>query len=276
MSDFKVSVVIPAYNRKLVLARALRSVYAQNLLPYEVIVVDDGSDDGTASWLENDWPQVKLIRQSQRGVSAARNAGIEVAQGDWIALLDSDDEWLPDKLHMQYLALIDHPDARVCHAEEIWMRNGVRVNQMAKHQKFGGWIFQHCLSHCAMSPSSVLLHKSLFDSIGMFNEDLPACEDYDLWLRICSRYPVVFVDEPQVIKYGGHDDQLSMQFWGMDRFRIRALSDLLDAWVLTEEQRDSTVEMLNRKIDMYVKGAMKRGKHDEVDYYLGLKEKHPR
>ena len=112
---------------------------------------------------------------------------------------------------------------------------------MHKHAKAGGWIYTHCLPLCAISPSAVLIHRSIFDCVGLFNEQLPACEDYDLWLRICARFPVHFIPEPLIIKYGGHDDQLSRRYWGMDRFRIQALEDILASGVLTEEHRQATL-----------------------------------
>ncbi len=101
---------------------------------------------------------------------------------------------------------------RVCHTDEIWIRNGRRVNARKKHGKKGGWIFQHCLPLCAMSPSSIMIHRDVFTALGGFDERLPACEDYDLWLRITARYPVLFTRQPLIEKYGGHDDQLSRKY----------------------------------------------------------------
>ncbi|MGB7490221.1 MAG: glycosyltransferase family A protein, partial [Thermoanaerobaculia bacterium] len=193
-----VSVVIPTFDRASVLARAVDSVVAQTHSPAEVIVVDDGSTDDTAELVERRFPSVRLLRQENRGVSAARNRGIEASGGEWIALLDSDDEWRPSKLERQMSGLEERPELRVCHTDEIWIRQGRRVNPRQIHAKHGGWIFEHCLPLCAMSPSSILIHRSIFEVVGMFDEELPACEDYDLWLRICSRYPVLYVDEPLV------------------------------------------------------------------------------
>jgi glycosyltransferase involved in cell wall biosynthesis len=289
-----VSVVIPAFDRVAVLPRALDSVLAQSRPAAEVIVVDDGSTDGTAALLDRDYPGVTVIRQPNRGVSAARNAGLAAATGEWLAFLDSDDEWRPRKLEHQLEAL--HVDATgpgpagashappkrrphtdggpplVCHTDEIWIRNGRRVNQMKKHAKTGGWIFEHNLPMCRMSPSAALIHRSVLESVGNFDENLPACEDYDLWLRITSRFPVCFVEEPLVVKYGGHEDQLSRRFWGMDRFRIHALEKILLGGTLDEAQRLAATEALVEKIDVYVAGARKRGKKDEVEMYERKRE----
>ena len=263
----EVSVVVPTFDRASVLPRALDSVIEQTRLPAEVIVVDDGSTDATAELVESRFPGVRLLRQENRGVSAARNRGIEASRGEWIALLDSDDEWRPRKLEMQLSALEAQPDLRICHTDEIWIRQGRRVNPRQIHAKHGGWIFEHCLPLCAMSPSSIVIHRSIFEAVGMFNEALPACEDYDLWLRICSRYPVLYLDEPLVVKYGGHEDQLSSRIWGLDRFRIQALEKVLCDGSLSDDDRESAAAMLLQKVDIYLTGARKRGKSSDVKEY---------
>ena len=182
----EISLIIPTYNRCLLLKRALHSVLEQSRPPDEIIVVDDGSTDKTAEMLKQEFPQINTISQINKGVSAARNKGIQQAQGDWIAFLDSDDSWQAEKLATQIRALQQAPELKVCHTEETWIRNGVRVNTMHKHKKSGGWIFEQCLPLCAMSPSSIMIHRSVFDDVGLFDENLPACEDYDLWLRISA------------------------------------------------------------------------------------------
>ena len=264
-----ISVIIPTFNRRELLARALNSVYQQTLIADEVIVVDDGSSDDTQVFMREFYPQVQTIYQENQGVSVARNTGIQQAQGQWLAFLDSDDEWLPEKLATQIQALKESQQL-VCHTEEIWIRNGVRVNQKNKHQKSGGWIFKQCLPLCAMSPSSIMIHRQVFDAVGLFNPELPACEDYDLWLKIAARFPVTFVSEPQIKKYGGHEDQLSQKYWGMDRFRISALKNIIASSDLSLENRSEAIKMLVKKAKVYQKGALKRGKNEEVDYYQQL------
>lgn len=267
MGVLNVSVVVPTHDRRRMLRRALDSVRAQTLAPQQVIVVDDGSCDGTAAMVRRRYPDVELVCQRNAGVSAARNRGIARTAGDWIALLDSDDEWLPDKLAAQAKALRAAPDARICHTDEIWIRRGVRVNPRDKHAKHGGRIFTRCLPLCCMSPSSVLVQRALLDEVGCFDESLPACEDYDLWLRIACRHPVLLVDEPLVIKHGGHADQLSRRHWGLDRFRIRALEKLLAEAPLTAAQRAAAQETLRRKVEIFAGGAAKRGRHAEAERY---------
>ena len=226
--------------------------------------MDDGSTDGTAQLLTSQFPWVRTIRQPNRGVSAARNRGMKATSADWLAFLDSDDEWKPKKLERQLALLAERPELRLVHANEIWIRNGKRINQKKKHQKYGGMIYQKCLPLCRISPSAVVIHRSVFETVGTFDETMPACEDYDLWLRICACYEVGFVDEPLIIKHGGHDDQLSQKHWGMDRFRIYALEKMLTKEHLTGEDRRATLRQLIEKLEIYKIGAEKRGKEEVV------------
>lgn len=264
-----VGVVIPTFDRAHTLARALDSVFAQTLPAQQVIVVDDGSTDSTADLVAG-YPGVSYLRQENCGVSAARNLGIRHCGCDWIALLDSDDEWLPEKLRVQFEALAENPGYRLIHCDEIWIRNGRRVNPGDRHRKRGGWIFEYCLPLCVISPSAAVIERSLLIEAGGFNEQLPACEDYDLWLRICSRFPVLYVDRPLLRKYGGHDDQLSRRHWGMDRFRVQALRDLLAAGSLSESDRQAALASLREKCWILVSGARKRGNSDIVAQYEAL------
>jgi len=244
-----ISVVIPSFNRAETLVRALDSLMCQNPHGFgpkiEIIVVDDGSTDNTRHVLAQQFPSVRVLYQENQGVSAARNAGIDLATGEWIAFLDSDDEWLPHKLSAQF-SLLQKSGLKVCHTQEIWIRNGVRVNQMNKHEKSGGWIFERCLPLCAMSPSSIIIHRDVFTEVGVFDESLPACEDYDLWLRIASQYEVAYVERACINKYGGHADQLSQQYWGMDRFRVIALEKFLKQDPPNEPSMQLAAKLVNQ------------------------------
>ena len=257
----QISVIIPTYNREKMLIRAINSVVQQTVAPAEIIVVDDGSTDATRQLIKKHFSEVKYLYQTNRGVSAARNVGINAASGDWLALLDSDDEWLPGKLEQQ-IKLINEQNLKVCHTNEVWIRNGEQINQMKKHSKSGGWIFDKCLPLCAMSPSSILIHKSVFQEVGLFDENLPACEDYDLWLQITARYQVAYVSTPQLKKYGGHEDQLSRKYWGMDRFRVMALDKILSENILTQENHQAALHMLLKKLKILKQGAIKHGNQE--------------
>ena len=262
-SHFNISVIIPTFNRRHTLKRAISSVLNQTLKPVEIIVVDDGSTDGTDEWLQLYHPSIKLISQSNSGVSSARNIGIQHAQTDWISLLDSDDEWLKDKLEKQVNILLKNSNILFCHTDEIWVRNGVRVNQGKKHQKYGGMIFENCLDICRISPSSSLFHRSLLDDVGFFDEELKVCEDYDLWLRITVKYPVLYLDEPLIIKYGGHKNQLSKVPEGIERYRIQTLEKLRLDKILDPKQKYLVERMLVKKYTIYANGVLKRGRKEE-------------
>ena len=272
MGQQEISVIIPTYDRAGLLPRALHSVLGQSRPPTEVLVVDDGSTDGTERLVRSEFPTVRYSRQENRGVAAARNHGIREARGEWVAFLDSDDEWLPRKLERQLEALRKEPRFLLCHTNEIWIRRGKRVNPMRKHAKSGGHIFEECLPLCVVSPSSVVVHRSLFERVGLFDESLPACEDYDFWLRVCSRFPVLYLEKPLIVKYGGHADQLSRRYWGMDRFRIRSLEKILASGTLSPTARRATLSSLIDKIEVYLSGARKRGKPDEVAVYQDKRE----
>ena len=254
-----ISVVIPTFNRRQTIGRSIDSVLNQTLFPSEIIVVDDGSTDGTSDYIESNFPSIRLLQQPNKGVSLARNMGIRSSNSDWVALLDSDDEWFPKKLEKQVMTLSQSPDIKFCHTEEIWIRNGVRVNQMKKHQKYGGHIFNKCLDMCRISPSSVLFHQSILDDVGYFDKSLKVCEDYDLWLRITAKFPVLYIDETLIIKYGGHEDQLSRVKDGIESHRIKVLEKLI-MQKFTSDQRNAMLKMLIEKLTIFSIGAQKRGK----------------
>lgn len=266
----KISVIIPTHNRRHLLARAVLSVLAQTYSVCEILVVDDGSTDGTSEMIVADFPQVKLIRQANRGVSSARNTGIAQSCGDWLAFLDSDDEWLPDKLKRQVETLSQHPDGQIIHTDEIWMRDGKRVNPGKKHRKPDGWIFSNCLRLCCVSPSSIVISRAVFDNLGNFDESLPVCEDYDLWLRMSTRYPFYLAGKPQIIKYGGHPDQLSKRYWGMDRFRVQSILNCLQSGQLNSDQTREAKKILLDKSSVLVHGFKKRENHAQANYYQEL------
>jgi glycosyltransferase involved in cell wall biosynthesis len=265
-----VSVVIPTYNRSSFLRDALSSVFAQKGVPMEVIVVDDGSTDDTAHIVESFDGAVRYFYQRRAGVSAARNRGIENSRGKWLAFLDSDDIWLQGKLLSQIGYLSKHPQMRICQTEEIWVRNGRRVNPKACHKKPAGYCFGHLLERCLISPSAVIVHRDLFDRVGIFDELLPACEDYDLWLRIGCRYPIGLVEKPLILKQGGHPDQLSSSVPALDRYRIQSLVKLICSESLTVEQENQALHALWRKSRIYCNGCRKRGRLAELEGIVSL------
>ena len=265
----KISVVIPTHNRKLLISRAIKSVSNQTFKAFEIIVIDDGSTDGSAAMIKEAFPEVILVTQNNRGVSSARNKGIKISQGTWVAFLDSDDEWHDTKLEKQIQYLKVNKNTKFCHTNETWIRDDIIVNQKKKHQKYGGKIFSEMLDMCRISPSSVLIFKNLFEEIGYFNEGLTICEDYDLWLRISSQENILFLDIPLINKYGGHEGQLSSSAYrnGIEYFRIKSLTDILENFHLKDEYRLLTIKMLINKMRIYLKGLINRNNTENIDNY---------
>lgn len=259
----KVSVIIPTHNRAYIIERAIKSVKSQSYENIELIVVDDGSDDQTQEILS----QYELINLKQKnlGVSAARNAGIEICSGELICFLDSDDEWLDNKLEEQVQFLQQNPEYKWVHSDEIWIRNGKRVNQMKKHQKGGGDQFLPSLSLCLVSPSTVMLDRSLLD-IHKFDEEYTVCEDYDLWLRLLIEHSIGYIDKPLIKKYGGHDDQLSRRFFAMDYWRVRTLARLLDR--LDGERLQKSCEVGLQKCQVLINGYKKHNNLENLEFII--------
>lgn len=266
-----VSVIIPTFDRAWALKTAIDSVLAQTYTPIEIIVINDGSTDNTLDILAGYGNKIQVLDQDNRGVSAARNLGIKHSRGQYIALLDSDDAWEPDKISCQISFFDQHPEALICQTEEIWIRNGRRVNPKVKHKKPSGMIFEPSLHLCLVSPSAVMIHKKLFELKGGFDENYPVCEDYDLWLRISSDYPIFLIDKPCTIKNGGHEDQLSAHH-SQDKYRIASIVNLIGSKSLSREQEQMAARVLEEKCRIYGNGCLKRGRAEEGQYYLGLYE----
>ena len=244
----QISVVIPTYNRADLIERAVESVLEQSLKADEIIVVDDGSSDDTLLRLKKYKDQIRIVSQENRGVSAARNRGIAEARYPWIAFLDSDDVWHPRKLFSQTEFHRKNPSLLWSHTQEEWIRNGKMISQKKHHAKVRGSCFYESLDFCKIAPSTVLIYHDILAKAGIFDEDLPVCEDFDLWLRILKFYPIGLVDEVLTSKYAGHP-QLSFSEHLLDRYRIDALCKHLPDTFVKEE-------ILKKKAILY-KGALK-------------------
>lgn len=272
-----ISVVIPTYNRCGYLAGAIRSVLAQTNPCAELLVVDDGSTDETASLVRElaDSSNVPLryLRQENKGAAAARNLGVKRAGSDIICFLDSDDRWRPEKLELQLTALLES-GCLISHTREKWLRRGRHLNQKRKHQPPEGNIFKACLPMCVVGMSTVMVRREIFARYGYFDESLPCCEDYDFWLRVSWEQRFKLVPEQLTIKHGGREDQLSNMYrTGMDKYRIRALANLLCRENLTQDEYHLVLRELERKCRIYGKGCIKHGREGEGEYYLKLPAK---
>ena len=272
----EISVIIPTHNRRAMLREALASVVAQRGanfgVNFEVIVVDDGSTDGTCQDLSGhdlsaQRDNVRAVRTERHGPAAARNRGISMARGRLIAFLDSDDLWMPEKLARQSLFMRAHPDCAISQTGEMWLRDGKRVNPGRRHRKRPGDIFIDALRTCLISPSAAILRRELLDEVGGFDEDMAACEDYDLWLRILARHEVGLLDEPLAVRRAGHPGQLSATVAALDRYRILALAKLLADDSLAAAKRTAAAEVMAGKCLIYGKGLARRDRHDDAVFF---------
>lgn len=245
-----ISAIIPTYNRTALLKKAIDSVLSQTYQDFELIIIDDVSQEGPA---------------------AARNRGIKKSTRPFIAFLDSDDWWDKDKLATQIDAMQKNPKYLISHTEEIWYKNGTPLNQKKKHKKRHGYIFDKCLPLCVVSMSTVMVRRAVFDNVGLFNENLPCCEDYDFWLRASVQHEFLLIDKPLTLKDGGRPDQVSSIYaTGIDKFRIQSILKLLRSNDLTSEQRKLATSELHKKCCIYGNGCLKHGKQEEGERYLNL------
>jgi len=245
------------------------SVLEQDYKNFELIVIDDGSTDNTHDILNSYQNDFLVLKQNNKGVSSARNAGLQQASGDFIAFLDSDDLWKRDKIRVQMSLMNAVSRAMMCYTEETWIRHGIFVNPKKRHRKYSGWIFDKVLPLCLISLSSALFRKEVFEKIGAFDEDFPVCEDYDFGIRLAHRYPAYFLTRPLIVKRGGHEDQLSQRYWGMDRFRIKALEKAL-TMDLSPHQKGLVRAEVVTKSRVLANGYAKRGKTTEAEKYRKL------
>lgn len=270
-----ISVIIPSYNRAWCILRALESVMNQSFSDFDVWIVDDGSSDNTREIIQDfisagTRVPVNYIFTTNRGVSAARNLGIRRSTGQWLALLDSDDSWVPEKLERQFQFMKAHPEYSLIHTGERWIRHGKRVNPPKSYQKYGGDVFEKCLPVCMIGPSTSVIRRDILDETGGFDENYPVCEDYDLWLRLCVNEAVGFIDEDLTVKYGGHEDQLSTTHVAMDYWRIRSLIGIVSAPGLSPGRRSAVIKEIHRKGRILLKGYQKHGRDDSYREVLAM------
>ena len=270
----QITVVLPTWNRAKWLKTSIESVLSQTFQDFELIVVDDASTDNTDEILESFSGKIRTIFLNENlGVSAARNKAILQSDSKWISFLDSDDYWHAEKLEKQIKQTRLFPKYHIHFTDEIWIRNGIRVNPKNKHRKRQGWIFRPSLALCLMAPSTVMLRRGLLERHGMFDEALPVCEDYDLWLRLTAYHPVALLNEKLMTRQGGHSDQLSRKLWGIDRFRVHSLQKILSEENLRFEDRSAAIRMIRKKCEILIKGFRNRGNMEEIRVYRNISQK---
>lgn len=268
-----ISVIIPTYNRKQFVATAIYSVLSQTCKCSQIIVVDDGSTDGTDELIRSIQSgcqqEIMYIQQDNKGPAAARNLGICNARYEYIAFLDSDDHWLSNKITKQFEYMRANPEFLISYTKEQWLRNGLHLNQKKRHAPKHGTIFSHCLDICMVGMSTVMIHRELFRRIGMFDTSFRCCEDYEFWLRASCRYPFLLVDDVLTVKEGGREDQVSFQYRiGMDKLRIAAIEKVLECGTLDENQKNLALKELKKKTTIYGKGCVRHGRSEEGQRYL--------
>lgn len=269
------TVIIPTYNRQNFLKIAIESVLGQTFSDYELIIVDDGSKDKTSQLVKSyPNPKIKYIYQPHQGVSAARNKGILNARGEFICFLDSDDRFRQLKLEITYFYIKKYPQYKIFHSEEIWYRNNKLLPQKKYHRKPSGWVFERAIQLCCISISTAAIRKDVFKEVGLFDRDFCVCEDYEFWLRATSKFPVFLIPHYLTIKEGGRDDQQSKKYPALDRFRIRALKKIIETNSLDKEKYSLLLQELKRKCSIYIKGAIKRNKLEEAEYYRKIMGKY--
>lgn len=275
MNRCPVSVIIPTFNRDVLVERAVNSVLDQSLQCSELIIVDDGSTDNTmktlGKYITLAKKNIRIYRQQNRGPAAARNIGVRMARFPFVAFLDSDDHWHKRKLEKQYQYLVHNSNYQISYSREKWLRRGHHLNQKKKHIPRNGDIFTHCLQLCVVGMSTVMMKRELFDRVGFFDESLRCCEDYDLWIRISCRYPFLLMDEPLTVKEGGREDQVSSQYrLGMDQMRIYSLRKMLDTDVLDSHQYHLAFQEFKEKVTLFANGCLKHDKTEISRSYQDL------
>ncbi len=205
----KISAVIPAYNSEETIARAIESVLAQTRPADEIIVVDDGSTDKSAEIVSSYADKVTLIRQENAGVSVARNRGIEAAMGEWIAFLDADDEWLPEKLKLQSEHLMRHPDLKWAYSDFYRKEYGdeklrqahdsPNLTAVLRDELFEDYFLAY-RNHGYAWTSVLVIKQEVFETVGMFEPGMKRAQDNDLWYRIAYQYPRIgYIPKPLAI-----------------------------------------------------------------------------
>jgi glycosyltransferase involved in cell wall biosynthesis len=271
------SIIIPTYNRSNFLLNAIQSVLKQTLKSFEIIIVDDNSNDDTKkkilefsnminknliikndfffiktlqskcveieSFLESEDQNFKYIKlKKNNGVSISRNIGSLFSRYNFLCFLDSDDLWHKNKLQKQSKVILSNKDIHLIHTNEKWLFNGKHLNKKNIHKVDKNSFIADSLMRCMISPSSVCIKKNIFFDCNGFNEDYTVCEDYDLWLKFLFHYNISYIDEKLVTKHGGHEGQLSKRFNGMDYWRVKSL-----IYLLKRNKSDNFLEICTQK-----------------------------
>ncbi len=256
----KITAILPTYNRAKFLQSSIESILKQTYKIDEIIVIDDGSTDDTQKILKT-FKMIKLIKTKNFGVSHARNMGIKNTKNDWIVFLDSDDTWESDKIEKQVTFHLNNPKILISHTGEKWIREGKNIKYSKLLEKPSGNCFLQNIPRCKIAASSIIIHKSIFDDIGYFDENLKVCEDYDMWLRISYKYKIGLISEELITKFAGHS-QLSSSIFAIDRYHIYSLQKFLKS-----KFKNEIKSAILTKCNILVKGAKKHNNQEILKKY---------
>lgn len=297
MSTIYFSIIIPIYNRPNIAQRAILSVLQQTYSAYQCIIIEDGSCNPLPNFFlkkilkDKRFSYLKL--KQNKGVSHARNVGIKTSKYSKICFLDSDDEWQKDKLEKDTEFISQNKNFLVSHSDSIWIRKGEKVNLPQKFNFNNGFIFHQSLKHCMIAMSNIVIDKKIFQQVGLFNEKLPTCEDYELLLKITSLYPIGKINKKLVIRHQNYlGEKLSFSLEGkkteckiskreskqlssnlkMDQLRILALQNFISFSKNNILKYFAKREIL-RRCWILIHGLKKKKKFFSLLYYKFLRRK---
>lgn len=261
----KITAIIPTFNRASYLLEAIESIENQTHKVDEILVIDDGSTDNTKELISS--LHVKYIYQENRGVSSARNLGIALASNDWVAFLDSDDTWNPNKIEIQTKFHKENPNLLASFSDEIWIREDKEIT-LKKHQQKEKPTFLNSLRSCKIGTSTFFAQKNFLQQIGGFDEELKVCEDYDLWLRILLENEIGYIAEKLTTKFAKASNQLSFTTAFIDSYRIKALLKHLNT-----VYADKICDEIAYKLAILKKGAIKHNNEQILHFCKQLTTK---
>jgi glycosyltransferase involved in cell wall biosynthesis len=289
------TVVVPTCNRREMVAQALQSVLAQTYRNFELVVVDDGSTDGTPMHLMrllgaepraveilsrmnpaalnpffhqfvHDGIPIQYQYHPNRGLGAARNRGIRHARGTYVAFLEAEDLWEPTHLQAQIAFLDGDGWARIARVGGRQAKDGTRARRSRRAEEASGWIFSQALEACPAGLSCAVVHRGCFAECGTFDENMPACDDYDLWLRLAARFPIHYVAGPEVT-HRSPRPELASHSWTWDRFRVYALEKAFQSGQLNPEQRFLVSQEIVRRCEHLVEGYRRQKSEERANFY---------
>lgn len=261
----QIDVVIPTFNRAEFLKDAIESVLNQTYENLKLYIIDDGSEDQTEQVVQkyND-PRIVYSKKSNSGVSSARNKGVNISSNSWIAFLDSDDTWEPNKLELFVSQIEKEPNISIFYSDEKWIKDGAVIVKKQNQAKHDGEIFFNCLKSCFIGPSTVLIKRDVFLDVGLFDDRYVVCEDYELWLRISEKYKIRLIEKELTRKLGGHADQLSTKYHSMNYWRVKAL---FEAYLRNSNHLERKIAIKNailEKAEPLKKGYLKHNNLEKI------------